>query len=46
MDDTLKAYLMLLGRPWMKQNKAHHDWGNNTLIIIVNTKTLTLNTNK
>jgi hypothetical protein len=46
MEDTLKAYLMFLGRPWLKQVKAHHDWGNNTLIIIVDTKTMTLNTKK
>jgi len=29
MDDTPKAYWMFLGRPWLKQAKAHHDWGDN-----------------
>jgi hypothetical protein len=28
-----KVYSMLLGRPWFKQAKRHHDWGNNTFII-------------
>jgi hypothetical protein len=46
MEDTLEAYLMLLGRPWLKQVKTHHDWGNNILTIIVDTKTMTLSTNK
>jgi hypothetical protein len=26
MEDALGTYLMLLGRPWLKQAKAHHDW--------------------
>jgi hypothetical protein len=26
-------YSMLLGKPWFKQAKAYHDWGNNTFII-------------
>jgi hypothetical protein len=42
MEDTLEAYLMLLGWPWLKQAKTYHDCGNNTLTIIVDTKTLTL----
>jgi hypothetical protein len=46
MEDTPKAYSMFLGRPWLKQAKVHHDWGNNTLTIIVATKTLTLSTEK
>jgi hypothetical protein len=28
-----KVYSMLLGRPWFKQAKAHHDWENSTFII-------------
>jgi hypothetical protein len=37
---------MLLGRPWLKQTKAHHDWGNKTLTITVDTNTVTLNMEK
>jgi hypothetical protein len=37
---------MILGSPWLKQAKSHHDWGNNTLTIIVDTKTMTLSTKK
>jgi hypothetical protein len=46
MEDTLEVYSIFLGRPWLKQAKVHHDWGNNTLTIIINTKTMTLNTKK
>jgi hypothetical protein len=46
MEDTSKVYSMLLRRPWLKQAKAHHDWGNNTLTTIVDTKTMTLSTEK
>jgi predicted transport protein len=46
MEDTLEAYLMFLKRPWLKQVKAHHDWGNNILTIIIDTKTMTLSTEK
>jgi hypothetical protein len=27
------TYSMLLGRPWLKDAKVAHDWGNNTLTI-------------
>jgi hypothetical protein len=43
MEDTLTTYYVLLGRPWLKQAKAHHDWGNNTFKIIINTQIMTLN---
>jgi hypothetical protein len=33
---------MFLRKPWLKQTKVHHDLGNNTLTIIVHTKTVTL----
>jgi hypothetical protein len=46
MEDTTKAYSMFLGKLWLKRAKVHHDWGNNTLIIIVYTKTMTLSTKK
>ncbi len=26
-------YFMLLGRPWLKDAKVTHDWGNNMVII-------------
>jgi len=26
-------YSVLLERPWFKQAKAHHNWGNSTFII-------------
>jgi hypothetical protein len=38
MEDTPKAYSTLSRRPSLKQAKAHHEWGNNTLTIIVDTK--------
>jgi hypothetical protein len=46
MEDTPNPYSMFLGRPWLKQIKIHHDWGNNILTIIADTKTLTLNIEK
>jgi len=27
------SYSMLLGRPWLKDAKVTHDWGNNVIII-------------
>ncbi len=27
------SYSMLLGKPWLKDVKVAHDWGNNTIII-------------
>jgi hypothetical protein len=24
---------MILGRPWLKEARTHHNWGDNTLII-------------
>jgi hypothetical protein len=46
MEYIRKAYSMLLGKPWLRQTKAHHDWGNNTLTIIVDIIIMTLNTKK
>jgi hypothetical protein len=28
------SYSMLLGRPWFKNTKVTHDWGNNIVIIV------------
>jgi len=33
------SYFMLLGRPWLKDVKVSHDWGNN-IITIQGTSTL------
>jgi hypothetical protein len=46
MEDTPKTYFMILRRPWLKQAKAHHNWGNNILTIIIDTKIITLSTLK
>jgi hypothetical protein len=31
-----------LEKPWQKQVKAYHDWGNNALMIIIKIKIVTL----
>jgi hypothetical protein len=46
MENIPKVYLMFLRKPRLKQAKAHHDWVNNTLTIIVDTKIMTLNIEK
>jgi len=33
LDNGFEAYSMHLGRPWLKQIKAHHNWGDNTFTI-------------
>jgi len=33
MENGIEAYSMLLGRPWLKQGKMHHNWGDNTITI-------------
>jgi len=33
MEKKIEAYFMFLGRSWMKQIKAHDNWGNNILTI-------------
>ncbi len=39
------SYFVLLGRPWLRDVKVAHDWGNNTVIIhgngIIRTITIT-----
>jgi hypothetical protein len=45
MEQGYKVYSML-GRPWLKQVRAHHDWGNNTLTITSKGREVTLNTIK
>jgi hypothetical protein len=46
MEDIPKVYLLLLGRSWLKQAKAHHDCSNNILIVITDTNTMTLSMEK
>jgi hypothetical protein len=46
MENGTKTYLMLLGRPWLKQAKANHNWGDNTLTITTGERTVTVNTSK
>jgi hypothetical protein len=33
MDNGMKAYSILLGRPRLKLAKAHHNWGDSTFTI-------------
>ncbi len=33
MENGMEASSMLLGRPWLKLARVHHNWGDNTLII-------------
>jgi hypothetical protein len=41
-----ETYSMLLGRPWLKQTKVHHNWGDNTFTTISTNKIVTLSTIK
>jgi len=33
MENGMEASSMLLGQPWLKLARVHHNWGDNTLII-------------
>jgi hypothetical protein len=46
MEEGKEVYSMLLGRPWLKQTKATHNWGNNALIITSRNKEITFITIK
>ncbi len=46
MENGIKTYLMFLGRPWLKQAKANHNWGDNMLTITTGERTVTVNTSK
>ncbi len=39
------SYFMLLGRPWLKDAKVKHDWGNNVIVVQGNgiIKTISIN---
>jgi len=40
------SYSMLLGRPWLKDAKVAHDWGNNNITIQGNGTVKTITTTK
>ncbi len=40
------SYSMLLGRPWLKNAKVTHDWGNNVIIVQGNGIVKTISINK
>jgi hypothetical protein len=42
MGNETKIYSMLLGRPWLKQTKANHNWRDNTLTITARERTMTM----
>jgi hypothetical protein len=44
MENGIKESSMLLGRPWLKQIKAHHNWGDNTFTIISKGKIVKVST--
>jgi hypothetical protein len=39
-------YYMLLGRPWLRDAKVTHDWGNNVIIVQGNGTIVTISVNK
>jgi hypothetical protein len=39
-------YSMLLGRPWLRNAKVTHDWGNNVIIVQSNGTMKTISINK
>jgi hypothetical protein len=46
MGNETKTYSILLGRPWLKDAKANHNWGDNTLAIMVGERTVVVSTIK
>jgi hypothetical protein len=40
------SYSMLLGRPWFKNAKVTHDWGNNVIIVQGNETIRTISINR
>jgi hypothetical protein len=46
MENGIEASSMLLGRPWLKQIKAHHNWGDNTFTIILKGRIVKVSTIK
>jgi len=46
MGNETETYSLILGRPWLKQAKANHNWGDNIFIIITGERTMAMNTLK
>ncbi len=46
MDNKVEVYSMLLGWPWLKLAKAHHNWGDSTLTITSREQIVMLSTIK
>jgi hypothetical protein len=46
MENEVETYSMFLRKPWFKQSKANHNWGDNTLTIIAGERTMTMRTIK
>jgi hypothetical protein len=46
MENGVEAYSMLLGWPWLKLTRDHHNWGESTLIITSRERNVTLSTIK
>jgi hypothetical protein len=46
MENGTKSYSMLLGWPWLKLAKAHHNWGDSTFAITSNEQIVLLSTIK
>ncbi len=40
------SYFMLLGKPWLRDAKVTHDWGNNMIIVKGNGTIITISVNK
>ncbi len=46
MGNETKTDSKLLGRPWLKQSKANHNWGESIFIIITRERTVAVRTIK
>jgi hypothetical protein len=46
MENQENSYSMLLGRPWLKQARAKHDWGRSQLILYQNGIDVCIGTNR
>jgi len=46
MENGVETYSMLLGWPWLKLARAHHNWDDNTFTITSRERIVTLSTIK
>ncbi len=46
MGNKTKTYSILLGRPWLKQTKANHNWVDNTLAFTIRERIVAASTIK